>query len=78
LVRVAHEFNIIDAPLVSELQWLRDQRNTIHLRHRLSLGKTAFLNQSRRAFAPAVARVRQTKEWKASQSHGRSDVFEGY
>lgn len=67
-----------DAGLESELQWLRDQRNTIHLRQRSSLGKTAFLNQSKRAFVPAMARVRQTKGWKASQSHGRSDVFEGY
>jgi hypothetical protein len=66
LVRIAHEFRIINAGLERELQWLREQRNTVHLRARAAIGPTAFLNQSKRAFEITTESIRQTKLWKAA------------
>lgn len=65
-IRIAREFGIISAALAGELQWLREQRNTVHLRQRSALGQTAFLNQSKRAFGTATQTIHQTKTWKAT------------
>ncbi len=66
LVRISREFGVINTALENELQWLREQRNTVHLRARASLGPTAFLNQSKRAFEITTETMRQTKVWKAA------------
>jgi hypothetical protein len=66
LIRIAREFAIISTPLAGELDWLREQRNTVHLRERASLGKTAFLNQSKRAFTLTTRLLVQTKTWKGT------------
>jgi hypothetical protein len=66
LVRISHEFRIINLGLERELQWLREQRNTVHLRARAAIGPTAFLNQSRRAFEITTESIRQTKLWRAA------------
>lgn len=66
LVRIARDFRVIDAGLATELQWLREQRNTVHLRARAALGPTAFLNQSKRAFEATTAAIIQTKLWRAA------------
>jgi len=63
LVQVARSFNIITTTLEGELQWLREQRNTVHLRARAALGPTAFLNQSKRAFLATTGTITQTKNW---------------
>ena len=65
LVRVAREFAIVDSRLADDLQWLREQRNTVHLMHRSSLGPTAYLSQSKRAFTATSSTIKQTKAWKA-------------
>jgi hypothetical protein len=66
LVRIGREFGIVNGALEDELQWLREQRNTVHLRARASLGPTAFLNQSKRAFEITTETIRQTRVWKAA------------
>jgi hypothetical protein len=66
MIRIAREFGIINASLGSELDWLRTQRNTVHLQQRSAVGKTAFLNQSKRAFDAVTRTIRQTKAWKTA------------
>lgn len=66
LVRIGRQFRIVNAALEVDLQWLREQRNTVHLRARASLGPTAFLNQSKRAFETTTETIRQTKVWRAT------------
>jgi hypothetical protein len=66
LAKVALDSQIISSGLESELQWLREQRNTVHLRARASLGPTAFLNQSKRAFEATVRAIDETKAWKVA------------
>ena len=66
MVRIAREFGIIDPSLETDLDVLRKQRNTVHLQQRSAVGKTAFLNQSKRGFETAMRTIRQTKAWKAS------------
>jgi hypothetical protein len=66
LVRIAGYFGIISVALGDDLNWLRNQRNTVHLRQRVALGRTAFLNQSKRAFEITVEVVQATKIWKAA------------
>lgn len=63
LVQIARSFNIVTVSLETELQWLREQRNTVHLRARAALGPTAFLNQSKRAFQATTQTIEQTKNW---------------
>ena len=50
MIRIAREFGIISAALAEGTHWLRDQRNTVHLQERSAVGRTAFLNQSKRAY----------------------------
>jgi hypothetical protein len=64
MIQIAREFGIINTALEAELDWLRKQRNTVHLQERSAVGKTAFLNQSRRAFDAVTRTIRQTKTWK--------------
>jgi hypothetical protein len=66
MIRIAREFGIINAALDAELDWLRTQRNTVHLQERSAVGKTAFLNQSKRAFNTVMRAIRQTKTWKSA------------
>ena len=66
LVRIAREFHVVTQTLEAELDWLREQRNTVHLRARAALGPTAFLNQSKRAFEATTETVRQTKVWRGT------------
>jgi hypothetical protein len=66
MIRIAREFGIINPALETELNWLRTQRNTVHLQERSAVGKTAFLNQSKRAFEVVTRTIRQTKAWKAA------------
>jgi hypothetical protein len=66
MIRIAREFGIINAALKTELDWLRTQRNTVHLQERSAVGRTAFLNQSKRAFDTVTRTIRQTKQWKTT------------
>lgn len=65
LAKIAAQFQIITPALETELQWLREQRNTVHIRARVALGATAFLNQSKRAFEATLDTVTRTKTWMA-------------
>ena len=66
LIRIAHEFKIVDEGLTANLHWLREQRNTVHLRQRVEVGHSAFLSQSMKAFGVVGATIGQTKAWKAT------------
>jgi hypothetical protein len=66
LIRIARDFGIVDTGVEGNLQWLRNQRNAVHLRQRSSLGKIAFLNQSKQAFDIVLTVIRQTQRWKAA------------
>jgi len=66
MIQIASDFGVIDAPLQRDLDWLRTQRNTVHLRARSSLGKTAFLNQSKRAFQSVSKTIVQARRWIAA------------
>jgi hypothetical protein len=65
-IRIAREFGVISATLETDLHWLREQRNTVHLQEQSALGQTAFLNQSRKAYGIVTQTIRQTKAWKDS------------
>ena len=64
LIRIAGDFKIIQPALQKELGRLRVQRNSVHVRHRATVGKTAYLNQSKRAFDTVVKVIQQTKRWR--------------
>ena len=66
LIRVAWEFGVVPGKLRKDLDWLREQRNSVHLRGRSALGQKAFLNQSKRAFSVVVETLDVTKKWKAA------------
>ncbi len=66
LIRIAGDFGIVSAALARDLDWLRQQRNTVHLRQRAALGPTAFLNQSKKAFQITIDTMLATKRWKAA------------
>ena len=68
LIRVAQEFGIVRGSLTQELNWLRDHRNSVHLRERSAIGKAAFLNQSKRAFETVGETIRQTKIWRVAHA----------
>jgi hypothetical protein len=67
-IRVAREFGIVSKALADELDWLRKQRNAVHLQEVSALGQTAFLKRSRRAFKILTQTIRETKEWKEAHS----------
>ncbi|MFN7941594.1 MAG: hypothetical protein U0X73_08325 [Thermoanaerobaculia bacterium] len=66
LIRVAWEFAVVPKKLREDLDWLREQRNTVHLRQRSALGQTAYLNHSKRAFELVIQTIAETKAWKAT------------
>jgi hypothetical protein len=66
LIRIAREFGVINAALERDLDWLRKQRNAVHLQG--SSGQQAFLNQSKKAYDIVIRTIRQTKAWTASNS----------
>jgi hypothetical protein len=64
--RIAREFLIISAKDFADLNWLREERNAVHVRQRVALGATAYLTQSKRAFETMNECIRKTKLWHAS------------
>lgn len=66
LIKIAGQFGIITLTIENELQWLREQRNTVHIGARLALGSTAYLYQSKRAFEATINTLNQTKIWKGN------------
>jgi hypothetical protein len=66
LIRASWELKIIDDSLAEDLQWLRRQRNNVHLQEYSAVGERSFLFHSRRAFSIATATITQTKIWKSS------------
>ena len=66
LIRVSRDFGIIDASAATDLQWVREQRNSVHLRRRATIGNTAYLNQSKRAYLTTHEVIRTTKLWVAA------------
>jgi hypothetical protein len=67
-IRVAEQFGVVDSTLEAELQWLREQRNTVHLRQRAALGQAAFLNQSKKAFTVMTRTILQTQHWRQKRA----------
>lgn len=63
LVRVAKDFAIIDSSLADDLQWLREERNLVHVRERAAVGSQAYLNQSKKAFDILLETIKATKHW---------------
>ena len=63
-IRIAEDFGVIRPSLAGDLQWLRKERNAVHLMQRSAVGRKAFLNQSRKAFTIVTEAIRQTKSWK--------------
>jgi hypothetical protein len=64
MIRIAHEFGVINRNLAADLNWLRRERNAVHLQG--AFGKKAYLNHSRTAFNVVRRTIRQTKAWKAA------------
>lgn len=64
-IHVGRQFGIVSQDVADALQWLRNQRNEVHLRRRAAVGATAFLNQSKRAFEIMMLTTRATKRWMA-------------
>lgn len=65
-IMIARDFRIIDAGLERDLQWLRTRRNTVHIRGATAVGRTAFLDQSKRSFDAVMATARRTRAWRTS------------
>jgi hypothetical protein len=63
LIEVALDEQIIDLNLYKNLEWLRQQRNAVHLRSRTF---RAFLGKSRSAFNYMKELFQQTQIWKAN------------
>ena len=61
--RICREFGVIPAALFSELDWLRGERNAVHVRQRVALGATAYLQESKRAFGVLLRTVGRTRHW---------------
>jgi hypothetical protein len=68
LIKVGQACRIIDAKLAQDLNWLRGERNAVHIRERVALGEAAYLNESRKAFELVIRTIDQTKRWKATHS----------
>lgn len=63
--RIAWEFKIITKDHFEDLDWLRSERNSVHVRQRVAIGATAYLGESAKAFAVLCECVRQSTVWKA-------------
>ena len=65
-IKVAMEEGVVDSDLAKKLDWLRNLRNTVHLRKR-STAHRAFLTTSKKAFEIVIETIDQTKRWKKSR-----------
>lgn len=63
--RIAREFGIITDACFNDLDWLREERNAVHIRQKVALGETAYLGESRKAFNVLNECIRQTRLWHA-------------
>lgn len=61
ITKVAHEEGIINSYLSTELNWLRNRRNEIHL---VSRSRYAFTPTSKRAYNALRNTINVTKAWK--------------
>jgi hypothetical protein len=64
--RISREFGIIPVGLHDNLEWLRKERNAVHVRQRVALGATAYINESKRAFGVLLDTAYRTRLWHAS------------
>jgi len=64
LITIAADFGIVEGGLVDELQYLRLDRNDVHLRQHSAVGSSAYLNRSKRAFDLVCRTIAATKAWK--------------
>jgi len=64
LIRIAGEFGIVQGALLTDLQYLRQDRNDVHLRQSSAVGSAGYLSQSRRAFDLMCRTIVSTKAWK--------------
>jgi hypothetical protein len=65
-VRIAREFGVITPRVATDLNWLREERNAIHVRQMVALGATAYLKESKRAFETMSECIQKTKVWLAA------------
>lgn len=63
LIRTAHDFAVLGAPLANNLDWLRQKRNDVHLRS-LATTRRMYLDQSKRAFQCVIMTAEATAQWK--------------
>lgn len=63
LIRISQDFGIVQGELPKQLQYLRQDRNDVHLRQN-AVGAAAYLGQSRRAFELMCRVITSTKAWK--------------
>ena len=63
LIEIAADFGIVTPKLKTDLHWLRAQRNEVHLRHLVTIGRQAYLTRSERAFSVTLETASQTKHW---------------
>jgi len=61
---ISEEFGVISHALLTDLNWLRLQRNNVHIQERAVIGSQAYLNQSKRAFDLVMRTIDSTKKWK--------------
>jgi len=64
--RIAREFGIISKTLFDTVDWMRKERNAVHVRQRVALGAAAYLNESKRAFQVLLDTTERTKAWIAT------------
>ena len=58
---VSEEEGIVSSHLAKDLQWLREERNRVHIRSRTH---QSFLGASRDAFDVVLKTINQTRQWK--------------
>ena len=63
LIAISFDFGIIHNDLKKELHWLREQRNSVHLRKLVAVGRQAFLSRSLRAFEAVVSTSKSCRAW---------------
>jgi len=68
LIRISREFGIVNPDLATDLHWLREERNSVHLRRFAAVGQRAFIHQSKHAFRIVTRTISQTRTWKATHA----------
>lgn len=63
---VAHESNIIDSNLATELHRIRDQRNTVHLTLKIREGVAYYAGMAKRAHTAMHELINQSQKWTAT------------